>query len=258
MDRRCAITPSELPLDRASASRRRRSAFTLIELLVVIAIISLLMSILLPSLRKATALARNVLCLNNLRSIGMWALLYTQDNGEVIPHNGMGGEYSALSSTGWYRKTSLWGGSDARTGTVLHCPQLSGQINPNNASTTWGISYHYQMNRWCGAGASPLTSDLPTADKLRVSLLTEQKFWWADGPVQPYYGGWCTNNYTDCWNRGATWMQPWPYRMQGWAHPDVSANFLYGDGHVAGLPHATYMGMTKAELKDMNGVPKSW
>jgi len=54
--------------------------FTLIELLVVVAIISLLVSILLPSLNGAKELARTVVCLSNLRSIGTGALLYTEDD----------------------------------------------------------------------------------------------------------------------------------------------------------------------------------
>ncbi|MBN1942906.1 MAG: prepilin-type N-terminal cleavage/methylation domain-containing protein, partial [Phycisphaerae bacterium] len=55
------------------------AAFTLIELLVVIAILSLLVSILLPSLQKAKLLARRVLCLTRLKSIGSVYYLYVND-----------------------------------------------------------------------------------------------------------------------------------------------------------------------------------
>ncbi|MDD3789647.1 MAG: type II secretion system protein [Petrimonas sp.] len=58
---------------------KKARAFTLIELLVVIAIISLLVSILLPSLNKARELARTVVCLTNYRNIGTASSMYTSD-----------------------------------------------------------------------------------------------------------------------------------------------------------------------------------
>lgn len=59
---------------------RKKTGFTLIELLVVISIIALLLSILLPSLRKVKSQARSVVCLSNLKQWGVIWLLYTNDN----------------------------------------------------------------------------------------------------------------------------------------------------------------------------------
>ncbi|HAU37102.1 MAG TPA: hypothetical protein DCX07_05230 [Phycisphaerales bacterium] len=60
-------------------------AFTLIELLVVIAILALLVSILLPSLSKAKALAVRAKCLSNHRQVMLGFVQYTVDNLDRLP-----------------------------------------------------------------------------------------------------------------------------------------------------------------------------
>lgn len=65
-----------------------KKGFTLIELLVVIAIIALLLSILMPALKKAKLLGQTVVCRNNLKQIGMAALLYAEDHEDILPRNG--------------------------------------------------------------------------------------------------------------------------------------------------------------------------
>lgn len=58
---------------------RPRPAFTLIELLVVVAIIAILIAILLPALSQARDAGRTVVCLANVKQIGVGANAYAND-----------------------------------------------------------------------------------------------------------------------------------------------------------------------------------
>lgn len=90
---------------------QRRKGFTLIELLVVISIIALLVSILLPTLGAARAMARRVSCATNLNAIGKALAMY-QSNFETTPSLGgtlpvQHGNPSAVNSLGALQEQSI-------------------------------------------------------------------------------------------------------------------------------------------------------
>lgn len=65
----------------------RRGASSLIELLVVISIIGVLVTMLLPSLKRSMQLASTTICMHNLREIGHSLTLYRVENDGWLPMN---------------------------------------------------------------------------------------------------------------------------------------------------------------------------
>jgi prepilin-type N-terminal cleavage/methylation domain-containing protein len=68
-----------------AANLCRKGAFTLIELLVVVGIVSLLISILLPSLSRAREEAKKVKCVANLKEIGNAMHMYFMEHKNWFP-----------------------------------------------------------------------------------------------------------------------------------------------------------------------------
>src|ERR1700759_3030572 len=66
-------------------SRKSRAGFSLVELIVVMGIISLLISILLPTLVTARRHAEQANCASNLHQIGMALISYANANQGTLP-----------------------------------------------------------------------------------------------------------------------------------------------------------------------------
>jgi prepilin-type N-terminal cleavage/methylation domain-containing protein len=63
----------------------REDAFTLIELLVVIAVIGIFVALLMPVISRSKARARNIICVSQLRQLGIATRLYAEDNDSRLP-----------------------------------------------------------------------------------------------------------------------------------------------------------------------------
>ena len=81
-------------------SGRIRAAFTLIELLIVLAIIGVMMQLLLPAVQSARERARNTVCLNQLRQMGIATSLHVETH-QFFPTGGWSGNYLADPDRGF-------------------------------------------------------------------------------------------------------------------------------------------------------------
>ncbi|MBL8879218.1 MAG: prepilin-type N-terminal cleavage/methylation domain-containing protein [Phycisphaerales bacterium] len=131
-------------------------AFSLVELLVVVSVISLLIAILLPSLKRARDQSRMTVCLSNMKSQGSAVLMYAQDHTGSLPPKLVqfaqpsGGNSPLLINaflaryqrqpfaeiqSGWPTPTGIW-----------RCPDVS--VNEDGSRSTDSGVLHAAPNRW--------------------------------------------------------------------------------------------------------------
>ena len=103
--------------DEGRVIRSATKGFTLIELLVVIAIIAVLLSILMPAMRRVKEMARESACKSNLRSVGLALQMYLDDYERKIPNTGSANQF-------------LW-----------HAPDGITYLKPGSSDSYWGLYY---------------------------------------------------------------------------------------------------------------------
>ena len=139
---------------------RLHPAFTIVELLVVISVISVLISIILPTMAASRESARRVVCLNNLRSLGLAIQMYQDDHDRALPY----ANYDYSLPFGWTEPIDALGPyldvdlpsidehGDIISGQPFRCPTDPGECDQI------GISYSYYPSMFMGV-ASPEWSE---------------------------------------------------------------------------------------------------
>ena len=223
----------------------RRDGFTLIELLVVIAIIAILAAILLPALSKAREKAREAVCINNLKQLGLAHRMYMEDHGYVIHvYTGPGSSWK----NGWKYLFLPYTNNNIE---IFYCPSNRKIIE--NYQQLYGIGKptisSYGMNicacGWYLTESYPLPASPADAIRFPETLIDIVD---TDPPKTAWYwGSWLWAAPGKCsWDSDGTEYSVTKRHRGG-------ANVLFFDGHVGwfthdeierdDLPYNTYWGI---------------
>ncbi len=208
---------SSKPKSQASGTRRR-GAFTLIELLVVIAIISILMAILLPTLKEAKRQAHINGCKNHEKQLYLGLSMYVLDSNDYRPRPVLW-DLTTPQSQNTYNLTTdgptdgatpvglglLYQHGYVRSGAVYYCPGASDfygpyaycfgpDINWDTGAKGWTYSnFAYRLNasgnvkpKWDQWKGQAIISDLAGVNAGNYGLLTS----YLHGGIQANANNW--------------------------------------------------------------------
>jgi prepilin-type N-terminal cleavage/methylation domain-containing protein/prepilin-type processing-associated H-X9-DG protein len=236
----------------------KRTGFTLIELLMVLAIFTLLIAILLPSLKKSRQHTKSVVCSSNIKQLLFGFAMYESENQAfpysfysslTAPPGGYPG-YGQYDRTGWwwFNYTTNYSKKDRGKTTIVRCPakQLRNpRLKDNILCGNYGVnrsicksSDDIQRDRDEFVGKPLSSSDLqrPGETLLIVDSGYSMINWWHVTDVPPsslgntredsaYVPGLKINKDKKIWP-GQKWDA-----VKG-RHPNKTVNVGFADGHV--------------------------
>ena len=198
--------------------RRHFAGFTLIELLVVIAIIVLLLSILMPSLRKAKSLAVRLRCTHNLKQIDLAMNMYINSNDNTFPcaDDPLPTGVWLWMGRGWrsFLEPHIGDNLDANNPSVLFCPQdKTSKEKYESTSYSYSMSFYHSSEQIDSLNTKEDTYKNPLPS-IRQNIFNVSK---PSGKI--VIGEWLSNHSP---------IDSDP----GWWCWEGSRNFLFVDGHT--------------------------
>lgn len=188
--------------------RRSKYGFTLIELLVVMAIIALLAGLLLPALARAKEKARATQCLNNLKQIGLGAVMYCGDNNDALPQ-------SSHTSASWVGTLQRYTGTN-----VYRCPSDKNEQR----------LYSYAVNDFL----TPHPYGATQLDFSRLRAIPSPAATFYLGEADEQHEGSDHFHFADA-SHGGYSVAVFPQQVAAKRH-QRAANYLFADSHVERLP----------------------